>query len=426
MNTINTIESNIINILKNKKLLIDSNILTFIKSHMNTINYEYVVYDHLHVLNKYNILSVINALKVQYFSISQLVKYNLCNPQIEGSIANHVKQFIQQYPDHCIINNYFRTDNQISIISKTVKHLNQTINDKIDENIIVEHVLDKPVEKYYITSEQIEFHLSQQYYNFYKSILGAKILYSSFFLSELINFDPLISQVNISKDIFFQKFSNFQLFAQDLDLNYTLKIFKQYNCYEKALEDVIKHFDLQWKPFKPNFILSINNFYLRQANIYKLNKNLNVDQYYLKTIKIKTKTIKKRTVKLNIQNYGDKKFFYMNKILGLSAKSLQSVILENIYDFIFNNKVNHFLLNNNNLLKYLAELKNKITIVNKIVFLDHYPTFFYFSTYNLEKIKMFLRKKKIFKTYIINCKTLEKTLISIRDHKKRNLLHFAY
>ncbi len=351
----------------------------------------------LYEINFSNICAVLCSLNVRYYTIPQIIVYNYCNIEIPNTIAEQTQKFFRLYPGAKIYNSY-------------IKH-------KLAQNIIGQNLESQiPFDNFLIKSNEIGYHLAKYYLPIYKFLLAVQLSSSSFFLSDLLNYFPILSQYYFNKDIFFDSIDDCKQFCREAQI--TLPTLYKLSTKESCAYYYKLHF---WKPFIPNFRISVNNnIFVKRATVYS--EEFNTDQYFLSKYDLKILPETERMVNLPIENFGDSMFFYMFHVLKLSNKSLSSLMVQRAYEFLIEKKNTTLLpLKTLNFLKTLD-----ILCIEKTLFYRNIPIFFSYTQYHINKIQSFMRKNKILNAYILNLKKLEIQPIKLRSIMTESRLKFVY
>lgn len=157
--------------------------------------------------------------------------------------------------------------------------------------------------------------------NSYKILLLSKILTSSFFFHEIIDFFPN----KFLKNYFFKNLEEFKSLSTFLDLNVDLPNFDN---FLDAVNFSIKYLNLTPSDWFPDFIDLRSNFFYEK--IYdKLEVNCN--NFFVRKIEINHKKPFIRSIEIKNDNYNffsDDYFFYMFEILKLKKPNLNKILLE--------------------------------------------------------------------------------------------------
>lgn len=198
---------------------------------VNTENICPITLDHIFKTGEYMIKNY------KYFSIEQWIYNTLYNNNIMHSRAYDL---YNKTNINCCINS-FLTINKLQMIHKPIEVEN---TDNTFQKIHKSHTN----------------WLSSNFYNAYKHLIQLKMLYSSFFFSEICEF--IECPYVISSNIFFHNFNEFIEFKN----KYKIK-FKNFDTYEKINFPVDFHrihIDINLK----NFVVYHNELYIRNSICY--------------------------------------------------------------------------------------------------------------------------------------------------------------
>ncbi len=225
-------------------------------------------------------------------------------------------------------------------------------------------------------------------------MIKSKVLYSSFFFSEICEF--IQCPYVISGNTFFHNFTEFIKFKDMYRI--TLKNFGDF-----IGDDFIKDFGLQ------NMIIPLKDFIVYHEDLY-INKSICYNEipsgslYYMKQFSIISSQPESSCIKAYIKRRPYTKVYdqYMNDILGLkSPPSIYSILSSEVYhkrdNYNLSSEIVPYIKVDNNLLKY-----------------NDLPIIFYYKSYQITNYKIKFSQNNIYEFYAYHMQTHMVELIKMR------------
>lgn len=350
--------------------------------------------------------------KVKYFSLSDLLKTALFNQEISEFNQN----ILSQLNHKCIA------------VNLPVKHIyslylngsNQQQKSKIENTIP------------YVNFEEFFYLLKTQSYDNFSLLLGAKILTSSFFLSEFIDMFGYNHSFTINKNIFFQDFTQLKNFMQSIEYSDFFNTFEKQDSYEDAI--IYLQNRLQIRDFSafPKVVFRYDNNFCLNGQVFSDIENINCENFIHSTLHIKTNIPLTRHLSIPIPNneiiFDNAYDFYMNNVLGYKKKSITSIKLKNLYNcFLYQEPINNSLIfHSDAIIKFLNKIKPQIVITNNKIYYNNIRLFFSLSSYQTKKLKIFAKNKNLFHIFIANFTNYNIEEYRLRKSNIKKLLKFSY
>lgn len=369
---------------------------------------------------------------VTFFSVINLLQYSFMRSDIVGTRMHEVKNRFEH--THYFFNIPVYNKNQVVYVTNP-----QEVKEKDDSFLPL------------ISQDEIAGYFANRYSDLINSLLLTKFLTSSFFLSEIQPFLPLLP-FTIKTDIFFENIKKFIEFFQEINIDllqekfwydtekiFDLKgktdIFREilYNFLSQKIKYVDKKFSEVFEIIKnqlmlvykikldeildENFILKSDLVYSEKCIVKANVERLNCDFYYKDSIELEKKEPVLREITLKGERYelyGDPFQFYMHEVLKLKQKGLNSVLGLKIKEFFLKNIQLSENLFKKCTIDFLKDLKEKCTVINEQTCYEGLPIFFAISSYEVLSIKRHCRHKSVLKFYIAYIYKLEVEEVKVR------------
>jgi len=294
----------------------------------------------------------------------------------------------------------------VEIVSKDVK-FEELTKLEIDQEIV--EVVP------FITFKEYGNLMRKEVFLEYFSLIGAKILSSSFFLHEFLDFWPYFSEYPLTQNRFFNNLQEAKDFFSEISYEdedfYKLPSFEDFSSaleFLKSYKKITKFSSLPYAVFKKDNIFcysgistsdhshslchSLCNSLFLEINSINVNSELNF-QHRKRELCLFPDSFSEAKVE-DYSNFYD---FYMHGVLKLHKKSIGNLFLRNIYMFFLNKR--NFLPFSS---PFLEKLKTECIIKNNKIFHDNFQVFFSQSNWDSKKIQKFSKSKNISKFYIAN------------------------
>jgi hypothetical protein len=390
-------------------LIIGDNQLNKISHNLNFVNV-----DQLYPLNFEHLLCTGDYLqkKVKYFKLADMVKYAVSRDDIIGSRANTITH--NTLPDRNIyFNSYFKTNNTIEISGNNNRIYTDQNTDLFVNNIEFSGLLQKHCPKMFIL------------------LLGAKILSSSFFFNEFIEVFGYSFEYAITNNRYFNNFQEFKQFTTAISYSDFFTTLNQQESYIDAihyLKTKLMIVDIESIPY---IVLQSDRIFCETAKILHKRDNQNCNSYFFEELNIKYTEPFERIIKLDGEKselYQTGYDFYMQHILKLKRKSINALIIKNLYGYIIHqHPINQGLIFNKEASEIFANnVKNCSEISGEKIFHKNCLLFIAMSNYEINRIKTYARSKELKKIFVANFKSFEIQEFNLRKSKNKNVVIVKY
>ena len=341
---------------------------------------------------------------VKYFSMSDIIKNCLLKPDIIGSFAYDLYNFAQKDIDSNSL--------CINLPIKSTHSMNIIGNNKKTDN------KNKDFE-YFLSFDEFFPFLNKHNHSNFKLILGAKILSSSFFLNEFIDMFGYVFEIPMISNSYFNNFNDLKNFMSAIGYIDFFSSMESQSSFSNAIIYLKNKFQILEYQLIPYVVFKQEQLFCNKAIIFQENENLNSNMYFIEDTIINQQDPFERIITLEGEKSGlfsSLYEFYMQEILGFKRKSINSLIIKNLYDAVTSNsEINKSLLLNYESIEFFIEkIKKCVEIVDNKLFHKHIIMFFALSHYQVNRIKTYARNKLIYHIYVANFKTF-----TIEEYKMR-------
>lgn len=399
-----------LNNYKNHTILIDNqwnSILSFFPENFINIDKEY----ELNISHLFQTCVFLQQ-SVKYFSLSDLVKYTISREEINGS---RVFDILQNIPEkHITFNSYFSSNLNIEISG-----LNNQLKTKTD-NLIP-----------FINFSEFGGILKKQCPGIFILILGSKILSSSFFFSEFVEVFGYQHEYPILENKFFNNFNSFKDFMKAINYSDLFSTLEQQESFQSAFNFLKNKFYITNFETIPYVVFKKDKVFCHSALIFQQSESQNTNYFYINELKIKSEEPKKREITLDgkgAELFQTSYDFYMQHVLKLKRKSINSLIIKHLNGILVNNDPINFSLisDNQSILEFINLLKTSCEISGNKILYKNSRLFIAFSSYEINRIKMHGRSLGLSKIYIANFKKFLIEEFFLRKSKLKKEVKVVY
>ena len=323
-------------------------------------NTNHIISTGLYMIKNYN-----------YFSIEQWIHNSLYNNDIPLSRAHNIYnkiQFVQ-----CA--NSFLSNNRIKLFQQPMQ-------------------VENTDETFQVIYKSLTHWLRSNYNWIYQKMIQMKILYSSFFFSEICEF--IQCPYVISGNTFFHNWSEFSKFQENY--NITFRHIDNFNAHNSIQDFKILNTSISLE----KFIIYHDDLYIRNSICYSEIPNGSL--YYLNHIKITSNPSTENNIKAYIKRRPYTKVYdqYMSDILGLkSPPSIYSILSSKVY----NQRENYNIS---------SEIAPHIKSENNVLKYNDLPIIFYYKSYQITNYKIKFSQNNIYEFYAYHIPTHKVELIKMR------------
>lgn len=350
--------------------------------------------------------------KVKYFSLTDVIKSSISRTDIQCSRAYEIQQLLDKKT--IVINSQVKHDFVIEIIGK-----NQAAYEEDWEWTP------------YVSFQEFAQMLKKYCPGLFSVLLGSKILSSSFFFSEFIDVFGYEGELSILKDKFFQSFNSFKAFANSIQYSAIFTTFEQQNSFEESVIYLSNKLHVECFEPIPYVVFQKDNLFCNKALLFHDYDNQNTNFFTKNIIEVVYKTPFKRELLLDGQHaemYQSAYDFYMYHVLKLKRKSINALIIKNIYNSLIDAAPidKNLILNNEVIEVFINKLRCVCEFSDRHIIYKKNELFLAFTSYEVNKIKTYARSKNFQKIHIANLKTFSIDEINLRSPKKRDKIKVIY
>jgi hypothetical protein len=388
---------------KNPVLVIDNNV----KHMVEGLNFKTININDLLRFSMDDFINVYDWLykNLNYFHLGKIF-YDLFTRIDIDTPLKKAKQICEEIPEVIFCNHFFRTN-------------------KWNINFVGEEIQEESYDSSYkliLDEKSILPYFKKKHPAFITALLRAKILHSSFFLSELVTVAPnIFNKYIIKKDMFFEDFSQYINIAERLGLT-----IPQLGEKKESFLETFKNLYKEKPEIEIDFEVFLDLKYYHKV-IY--NKEINASYIYFQTLKVEPQKTFTRELTLQHQYNGDAYTAYMMDVLQIKHKGFSSSVLEMFKKSIIENNLEDCSFYNKLGISFNEDLKKfveSLIIKDSKFYYNNCVLVFYLSENNLNNIKTILREENIneFWSYDLITQKLQK--IKLNQVKEKNILNVQY
>ena len=253
----------------------------------------------------------------------------------------------------------------------------------------------------------------------------AKIMTSSFFLSEFLNVFPVKIGCTLKGNMFFRNLENLITFLGEIKFH--LQLPSEHQNFREALCSCMEDESIVQIPMG-NLRLHLPYLYAPKVRLYTEKDFVFSDQWSFignQDVNFKGSMPQRKVEWYSEVEVGNSYGYYMYYICKLHGMSLDRIILRNVCAY-WNSKQPLLEFIDEPIKEYIKSLKEEIIIVEEKPFLKGIPLVPILNTGKINDIKHYMRSRKSYKFYIADLKERTIELFSVRSVKKNFKLSLTY